>query len=354
MSLSWLGSPIGSILAAVVGFGLLVIVHEAGHFLAARLCGMRVERFSVGFGPVILSKRIGATLYALSALPLGGYVKIAGMGLGETVDPSDRSSYANQSAWRRFLVIAAGPAMSYLAAVVLAFAMLTGSGFPEPDPEAVVGEVLPGSPASRAGLTAGDRVLSASGRPTHSWQALVSEVRANPGRALELRVQRDPGAAPLVIQVMPEVSGGQARLGITPRLILSRAGSTEAALSAVNRSNQQLSAIGSGLGQVITGKQKAEFMGPLGIGAQMAQSARIGLAPFLWTVWLISLTLAFLNLLPLPALDGGRLAFLLYEMVTRHRADQRLENLVHLAGFVALFGLLLIVTLMGDLGRLLH
>src|SRR5437867_12499435 len=132
----------------VLGFGLLVVIHELGHFAAARLCGMRVERFSVGYGPVLWSRRRGETEWCLSAVPFGGYVKIAGMAPGEEVRAADRSAYANQPAWRRFLVILAGPAMNYAAAVALAVAMIaSGFGFRELDPAPVAGDVVAGSPA---------------------------------------------------------------------------------------------------------------------------------------------------------------------------------------------------------------
>src|SRR5512141_734005 len=135
------------ILVVVVAFGVLIVIHELGHFAVARLSGMRVERFSIGFGPVVLRLRRGATEWAVSALPFGGYVKIAGMAPGEDVDPADRGAFANQPAWRRFLVIGGGPAMNYLFAVAIAAVMLASFGFREPDPAALVGQVLPNGPA---------------------------------------------------------------------------------------------------------------------------------------------------------------------------------------------------------------
>src|SRR5512133_1222936 len=140
------------ILVVVLAFGALVVIHELGHFVIARLSGMRVERFSIGFGPVVLRLHRGETEWAISALPFGGYVKIAGLAPGETTDPQDRGAYVNQPAWRRFLVILGGPAMNYLFAVAVAAVMLASFGFREPDPGAVVGQVLPNGPAERAGI----------------------------------------------------------------------------------------------------------------------------------------------------------------------------------------------------------
>jgi regulator of sigma E protease len=339
------------VLVVIVAFGALVVVHELGHFAVARLSRMRVERFSVGFGPVLLRGRRGQTEWALSAIPFGGYVKIAGMGPGETVAPDDRGAYANQPAWRRFLVILGGPAMNYLFAVVVAAAMLASFGFREADPSPIVGEVLAGGAAQRGGLRAGDRVLSVDGRPVESWEALVAEIVAHPGQPAALSVERG-GAPPIPLVVTPDSAGGRGRLGIAQSARVVRAGPGGALLAGLRVTNDRAGEILSGLGQMVTGRQRAELRGPLGIAQEMARSARAGAAPFITIVWFISIALALFNLLPIPALDGGRLVFLVYEIVTRRRVNQRVENIVHLAGFVALFGLLVAVTLFGDLARM--
>ncbi len=167
-----------AIVAAVLAVSLLIILHEAGHFWMARRFGMRVERFSVGFGPVLLAFRRGETEFAISALPLGGYVKIAGMAAGEEIDPADRAAYANQAAWRRFLVILAGPAMNYVTAVAVAAALLGTVGLPTPDPAARVGALVKGMPGEQAGLRPGDRVVSVAGTPVGTWEEPDTEVLA--------------------------------------------------------------------------------------------------------------------------------------------------------------------------------
>lgn len=335
------------IVVVALAFGGLVIIHELGHFLVARLFGMRVERFSVGFGPVVLRRRRGDTEWAVSAIPFGGYVKISGMVPGEDIDPADQGAYANQHAWRRFLAILAGPAMNYAFAVLLAVAMLTSLGFREPVPEPVVGEIVPGSAAERAGLAAGDRVLAVDGEPVATWEALVAEVVARPGRPATLTLERQ--GRRLDLQATPDAAGGRGRLGVGQATRDVRVGLGRALTEGLRLTHQRAADILSDLGRMVTGRQRAELRGPLGIAQEMARSARAGPAPFLGIVWLISIALALFNLLPLPALDGGRLVFLVYEIVTRRRVNQRVENVVHLFGFVALFGLLLAVTIFGDL-----
>lgn len=337
-------------LLVVAAFGALVVIHELGHFAAARLCRMRVERFSVGFGPVLLRRARGETEWALSAVPFGGYVKIAGMGPGEEIAPGDQGAYANQAAWRRFLVILAGPGMNYVFAVLLAAAMLGTLGFREPDPAPLLGEVVAGGAAERAGLRPGDRVLAVDGRPVASWSALVAEVVARPSRPARFSVERDGGTVELV--ATPEAKGSVGRLGIGQAARVVRVGPGQALAGGLRVTNERAGEILAGLGQMVTGRQRAELRGPVGIAQEMARSARAGAAPFISIVWFISIALGLFNLLPVPALDGGRLVFLVYEIVTRRRVNQRVENVVHLAGFVALFGLLVAVTVFGDLARI--
>jgi regulator of sigma E protease len=231
--------------------------------------------------------------------------------------------------------------------------MLATIGFRAPDPTPVIGEVLPGGAAERAGLQAGDRVLAVDGRAVASWEELVGEIVAHPGREATLSVQRQ-GRSPLTVVATPDAAGGRGRLGVAQSTRVVRAGAAAAVAAGLRVTNERAGEILGGLGQMVTGRQRAELRGPLGIAQEMARSARAGAAPFVTIVWFISIALALFNLLPLPALDGGRLVFLVYEIVTRRRVDQRVEHVVHLAGFVALFGLLVAVTLFGDLARMFH
>ncbi len=354
ISLDGTGQWILTAAATVLGFAVLIVIHELGHLAAARLAGMRVERFSVGFGPVLWSRRRGDTEWCLSALPLGGYVRIAGMAPGEEIDPADRGAYANHPAWHRFLVILAGPAMNYLLALAIAVTMFVTVGLPQPNPAPVAGDILPGSAAERAGLRAGDRVLAFDGRAIATWNDLVAAVQASPGRAVVLSVRRagaSPEAPPQPVTATPDDRGGVGQLGIRPALVMVKAGPGEA----VRRTNAQAASILAGLGRMVTGQQKAQLkdlQGPLGIAQEIARSARAGPLPFVMMLWFISIVLALFNLLPIPALDGGRLTFLGYELVARRPVNQRVENVVHLIGAVALIGLLLAVTVFGDLARL--
>jgi regulator of sigma E protease len=340
-------------LAAVLAVSALIVLHELGHLWVARAMGMRVERFSVGFGPVLWSSRRGDIEYVVSALPLGGYVRITGMAPGDDVAPDDRTAYCNQPAWRRVLVLAAGPGANYLIAVVLAAVLLGTFGFPTPDGSSRVGELIPGMPAEQAGLRPGDRILAVGGTPVERWNDLVGALQKYPGRTVELALQRGEGAAAerLTVAITPQDRGGVGKVGVTPYAPRLRLALLDAAWQGVTRTNAAAGQTLSMLVAMVRREQKAELSGPVGIAQELVRGAKVGLDRFLFIVWNISVALALFNLLPLPALDGGRLVFLGVELVTHRRVNEKVESWVHAAGFIALLALLLGVTLFADLPR---
>jgi regulator of sigma E protease len=343
-----------SIVAAILAVSVLIIVHECGHYFAARAAGMRVERFSVGFGPVVLSTKRGDTEFALSAVPLGGYVAVAGTAAAEHVDPADGGAYANKPAWKRFMFVLAGPVMNWLSAILIAWVLLTTFGLGVPDPSARVGQLRPGMPAEQAGLRTGDRIEAVDGVAVQSWEDLVAQIGSHPGKAVPFAIVRGEGASAerLVLQVTPRKEDG--KVGFSPsKIVLRRSGPLEAIPLAIERTNANLGAQLSGFASIFARKKGAELTGPIGIAQELVHGARAGLERFLELVWAISVGLAVLNLLPFPALDGSRLVFLGYELVTRRRVNERVEGLIHTGGFVVLMLLILAVSF-GDVARLLR
>ncbi len=339
-----------AVIASILAVSLLVVVHEAGHYLAARRFGMRIDRFSIGFGPVLLAFKRGDTEFAISALPLGGYVKIAGMAPGEDADAADRALYSSQTAWRRFLVILAGPGMNYLAAILFAWALLaTPLGLRTPDPSARVGALVAGMPADAAGLRPGDRIASVAGTPVGSWLELVQQLQGHPGQEIVLGVVRD--GAQVSLPIVPKDDAGVGRVGVQQAYFLARTDPASAIVEGFRRTNANAALQLAAFRSMFSPRQRVE--GPAGIVRQLVRGAQEGIEPFLNLVWTISVVLAILNLLPIPALDGGRLAFLTYEIVSRRRVNERVESWLHFAGFVVLVGLILAVTVFGDLPRLL-
>jgi regulator of sigma E protease len=313
---------------------------------------MRVERFSIGFGPVLLSFRRGDTLFAISAIPVGGYVSVAGTSAAAAVAVEDRGAYANKAAWQRFVFVLAGPVMNYLTAVLVAWALLITGRLAVPDPASRIGNVVPGMPADAAGLLPGDRIEAVAGTPVVTWDELVREVQRHPGEEVPLVVVRGDGPdARLTLRITPRNAGGVGRVGVAPAELAVHTGGLAAIPAAFRETNRNLSAQLSAFANVFTRRQKAELSGPIGIAQELVRGARAGLDRFLRLVWTISVGLAVLNLLPFPALDGSRLVFLGYELVTRRRVNERVESLIHTGGFVVLL-ILIVAVSFGDVARL--
>ncbi|GAC1340854.1 MAG: RIP metalloprotease RseP [Myxococcales bacterium] len=331
----------------IVGLGLLIAAHEAGHLLLARLMGMRVETYSLGFGPRIAGFRRGDTDYRLSALPLGGYCKIAGFTPDDPAaqDETDAGSYMNKPAWKRFLVIAAGPGVNYLVAFLIILSLYPTHGSIDTATTRV--QVMPDGPAASAGMESGDRVTAVDGVRIATFDDLRREL-LKPGAPAErhLDVERAGRAVPLTVRP----TGGTLR--VRQYLDVRKL----PFLQAVPRAAQDVWALNKAtlvaLTGLLHGRGGGSIAGPLGIVTQASAEVRRGAADFLLVLAQISVSLALFNFLPIPALDGGRLAFLGYELIFRRRVDPRKETLVHLGGFLVLLALVLGVTLFSDLPRL--
>lgn len=349
-----------SIVAAILAVSLLIIIHECGHYFAARAVGMRVERFSFGFGPVLLSVRRGDTLFELRAVPIGGFVAVPmradapaeGAGAAAPLAPDDPGVYANKPAWARFAFVFAGPVMNWVAAVLVAWVLLASVGLGVADPSSRVGQLLDGMPAKAAGLQSGDRIVAVGGVAVSTWDQLVTQIQAHPGQPVTFEVSRGEGGAATshALRVTPTEKG---KVGFGPAEITVRTGALEALPAAVKLTNDNLGAQLYGFASILSRKQRAELSGPIGIAQELVRGARAGIERFLKLVWTISVGLAVLNLLPFPGLDGSRLLFLGYELVTRRRVNERVEGLIHAGGLIVLVALIIAVSF-GDVARLLR
>ena len=333
-----------SIVLTVVGLGLLIAAHEAGHLLLARLMGMRVETYSLGFGPRIWGFTRGGTDYRLSALPLGGYCKIAGFTPDDPAaqDPNDTGSYTNKPAWRRFLVIAAGPGVNYLCAFLLLAILYSAVGTPVRGHVNVA--VQPEGPAAAAGLQTGDEVLAIDGARVHSLGEVIGVLHAaNAPAVRQFELLRK--GQPLMLTVTP-VNG---KIQVGPLQTYARAPFGEA----LSQAGQEIVLITretlAAFWNLLHFRGGSALSGPIGIVKQGAAQVERGMAEFVALLALISVDLAIFNFLPVPALDGGRLVFLGYELITRKRVNHKAETVVHLVGFLLLFGLIVAVTVFGDL-----
>lgn len=330
-----MGSEVLGIALAL--FFLLIIVHELGHFIVAKLVGIRVREFSIGMGPLVIGRKWGDTLYSLRLIPLGGYNRMAGM---EPDDLDDPQGFNRKSVAQRVAVIASGSLMNFALAIFLYAFIFLALGLPSNS--SVIGKVLPGRPAEAAGLRAGDRIIAVDGRPVASWQELVVIIHQNPGKKLQLTVERDKER--FTVQVTPELDPQtQAGLiGIEQAIV--RLNPLAALWQGMRQTGLMLLLIITGFGEMILGGVPVDLVGPVGIVQMVGQAARFGAASVLGFAAFISLNLGLINLFPIPALDGSRLIFLAVEGLRGRPVDPHKESLIHLVGFAVLVVAILIIT----------
>jgi len=335
---------------AILGLAFLMVVHEAGHFLVARFFGMRVTRFSIGFGPAIWKKQPegSPTTYQVAIIPFLAYVQIAGMNPFEDIDPDDKGSYANARLHARVLTIFAGPLANYLAASVVLFVAFMIGG------QKVLTtsiQVIPDTPAAAARLQEGDTVLEVDGQAITAWEQLPALISTKANQPVKFVIDRRGERVTLEITPAPTGEGGRGVIGIKPLVKSVPMTVGEAAVTSLKEPPIIVANLVVGIGQMIARKVKPELSGPVGIVSEIAEAARRSFADYLQLVAGLSAYLAGFNLLPVPALDGGRLLFLGYEAATRRRANARVEAGIHFVGLAMLLMLVAAVTF-GDVGKL--
>jgi regulator of sigma E protease len=329
-------------LVAILGLAVLMIVHESGHYFAARHFGMRVVRFSVGFGPTLWKRRPknSPTVYQVALIPFLAYVQIAGMNPYEDIDPKDEGSYANASLWGRIVTIAAGPLTNYLfASVLIFFGLIVGRVVPDGLSMKVV--VEPG-PAMSAGIETGDKIDAVDGVPVKDWTELRKSVGAHPGEAVDVTIERN--GETLHKSVTPSPKGSDDEGLIHVRQPNREVGLKEALVICVVAPPELVYENLRAIGRVIIGKEKLQMSGPVGIVKETAKQAQASAGALLQTLGMLSAYLGAFNLLPIPALDGGRLLFLLAEAVSRRKLDAKLEARVHAVGLLIMLTLIAFVT----------
>ncbi len=343
-------------LAVVVTFSIIILVHELGHFLVARRVGVRVERFSLGFGPRLLKVRRGETEYVLSLFPIGGYVKMAGEESDEGA-PKRPWEYRARSVWERMGIVAAGPLVNYAVGFAL-FALIFLVGAPILTPK--VGGILEGYPAASSELKVGDRILSVNNTRVETWEEMTRTIQRQVG-TVALTVDR--AGSVLSVTIQPSVRevtnlvGSKVRvgmIGITPsdEVQVRRYPLPQALVKAGERVWMLTSVTLQALWRMATGglSIKDSVTGPIGIFVITSSVAEQGLISLLQLVALLSTSLGLFNLLPLPVLDGGHLAFLLVERLKGTPVSFRAQEMMTRVG-LGLLVLLLVVVTVNDLAR---
>ena len=334
-------------LIAILGLAVLMVVHEGGHYLAARRFGMRVTKFSIGFGPTLWKHRPkgSPTTFQVAIIPFLAYVQIAGMNPYEESDPKDPESYANASLWARIVTIAAGPLTNYFFASVLYFFGFLLGGNTVVDGMRV--QVGPNGPAAQAGMVSGDRILTVNGEGVSDWDLLKKQIGAHPGDKVDIEVERGKGDTKenLHFFATPMPGGDtKGKILVAPEYRVEPVSVGQAALLAVKEPPKVVYELVAGLARMITLKEKPELSGPVGIVKVVAAAAKEGPHTYLKMLGLLSAYLGGFNLLPFPALDGGRLLFLGFEAASRRKADAKIEAKVHAIGLLMFLTLIAFVT----------
>jgi len=339
-----------SILFAIIALGALIFVHELGHFLFAKLFGVGVEKFSLGFGPKLVGKKVGETEYLLSAFPLGGYVKMIGEGEDQEPAPEDlERSFAHKPALQRIVIVAAGPVFNLLSAYLI-FIVIYMLGVPSILPK--VGEALAGKPAARAGIQAGDLITVVDGKPIVRWEDFAGMVAHGKGAPLTVEVKR--GQSNLKFTLTPETRTTKNLLGDTvsqPVIGVVAAGDYRIehfgpGEAFVRGSNRCWTVVKLTVMSLVRLVQRAipldTIGGPIMIVKMAGQQAAAGSVSFLDFVALLSVNLGVLNLLPVPILDGGHLAFFLIELVIGRPVKKRTREVAQQVGLVLLISLMML------------
>jgi regulator of sigma E protease len=340
-----------AVISFVLVFALLVLFHEFGHFTAAKLVGIRVHEFSVGFGPRLVKKRKGETTYSVRAVPLGGYVSLAGMDRAELEDDvvarDDPRGYYSKPTWAKLTTFAAGPFMNIVLAILLYFIIFAYAGVPV----VTVADVSPGGPADRAGVQPGDLVLSVNGNGVQTALELFDTINSSPGETLSLVLSR--GGSTVEVTAVPEEmpDTGEGRLGIEIGETRAKKGLLQTLWSSAAYTLEIARMIVVFLGRVLTGGAAADFSGPIGIYRviQATAEATPTLSAFVMSIMVLaaylSTNLALFNLLPIPILDGGWLLLIVVEAIRRKPLSVEHEAAFRFAGLVLMVILFIVVTL---------
>ena len=371
-----------TIVAAIFVFGLLVLVHELGHFMVAKLTGMRVDEFAIGFGPKLWSRKYGETLYAIRAVPLGGFNRIAGMDyeiierMGneaeEKADDGGRESgwrryipsvnrenvvmvpddegagergYFRRPIWARMLMVLAGSFMNFILPLFIFFGIFYFSGVATPSPEPVIGAVMAEKPAAMAGLMKGDRILTIDGSEVTKWDDISRSIPGAEGKPFKLTYQRDGEVRSATLIPEEEPDSKRVIIGITSSADIYQPGILEAAGLAFQKVVFVLMAMVGALIQLVQGSVGADALsGPVGIVQMTGEVANQGILPLLNFAAFLSLNLGLINLLPVPALDGGHFVMLVLEGLRGKPLGPKAMYYIQAAGVTLLVSLMIFTT----------
>lgn len=318
---------------AIILFCVMIFPHELGHYIAAKRLGVKVNEFAFGMGPVIWKKQKGETLHSIRLFPIGGFCSME----GEDEDSDEPRAFNNKKPWQKIIILAAGSFMNVLCAILIMSIVVGVLGFTT----TTIDTVSEGSPAETAGIMAGDEITDIDGQPIEAWTDVSAAIASAEGGQIIMTVQRD--GRTLEAAVTPEqTQDGAYLIGITSRV--SHNPFRAVAEGAKSTWNITVSMFQT-LSQLFTGQLGADSLsGPVGMVQMVSQTTQYGWWYYGFLTALICINLAIINMLPLPALDGGRIIFVIISMITGRPVSQKVEGTVHFVGIMLLFGLMAYVT----------
>ena len=320
---------------AIIVFGLLVLIHELGHFTVAKLVDIKVHEFSIGMGPKLAQVKKGETAYSIRALPLGGYVRME----GEDEESDDLRSYNNKSALSRIAVIFAGPFMNFILAIGLFSIIFYYVG----TPTTRIDEVIPQSPAQHIGIRSGDIIHSIDGKRMDTWQDVIDAIGNSDENPIDIVIIRDGNKMEKTVRATRDADTDRITIGIVAAMEKSVFLSVQNGFIMIKDITIDVLTFLKGL---VTGGSNVsgEVMGPIGILSLVGEVAKTGWLDIVNLTAVLSVNLGLINLLPIPALDGSRIMFLLAEVLRGKPIDPEKEGVVHLIGFGILITLMLFIT----------
>jgi regulator of sigma E protease len=323
-----------TIIYAIIIFCLLIFLHELGHFVSAKLCGVKVNEFAIGMGPAIFKKQKGETLYAIRIFPIGGYCAME----GEDEDSDDERAFNNQPAWQRAIILFAGSFMNLVTAVVLLIIISFWTG----TPTTTIHHVATDKPAYEAGLQDGDTIVAVNGEKTDTWTDVTNAISEYDGDSVNITIVRDGEEMTITSGLYYDETTERNKIGINP---YSEHHLFQSVKNGVKSTGAMTVLMYKIIKRLITGEVSVkELSGPVGIVYAVSDSAKAGVIYVIYLGALLSLNLAVMNMLPFPALDGGRLLFLLIRKITGRRVTDEMEGKVHFIGMMLLFALMIYVT----------
>ncbi len=317
----------------IVVFSVIVFIHEFGHFIAARMNGIFVKEFSIGMGPTFLKWQGKETLYSLKAFPIGGSVQME----GEDEASDNPNSFGKKAAWRRFTVIIMGPLMNFVLALIILFFLSLSMGYQTTK----IAEFLPDMPAATSGLEKGDQIIFVNLMAIDAWSDLTKAIDQSGKEPLRIQVLRNNEVLVFNVPVAYDKETDRNLIGIKPVVEKSVPMAIKASADTTYYWSKMIVTF---IPKLFTDKEaRSQVAGPVGIAKVVGEAASLGIKPLLTFTAFISVNLGIMNLLPIPALDGGRIIFIGYEMIFRRKPNQEIEQRMHYVGFVLLLTLMAVV-----------